>query len=278
MILQRCLIAAAVSTTIHAAHAAVVQIPLDQSQSSLTVTLCISGTCDSDVSPVAGSYTFDLDNPAAPTQATLLDFVNSLTEQIDLNISFGFLGRFDATGQNVMIAYAAPGAPTGPVVVSGGAYTFPSVATVSEGTIAYTSSGVVCTLLQGQNPPIPCSSSIDLGNQGAQDGALSGTLSVAGNVLTLAASINTTVPLDPTNPSLGSFSVVGTVRGSVTLPPPACAGDTNGDGLINSADLSVLLANFGQSATGVGEADFNGDGMCNSADLSVLLGRFGLSC
>jgi len=62
------------------------------------------------------------------------------------------------------------------------------------------------------------------------------------------------------------------------VPPPVCAGDTNGDNAVNGADLSVLLANFGQSATGPDSGDFNNDGQCNGADLSVLLSQFGTTC
>jgi len=62
------------------------------------------------------------------------------------------------------------------------------------------------------------------------------------------------------------------------LPPEPCAGDTNGDNLVNGADLSVLLGQFGQSVTPGTGADFNADGMVNGADLSVLLGRFGTAC
>ncbi len=61
-------------------------------------------------------------------------------------------------------------------------------------------------------------------------------------------------------------------------PPPGCPGDTNGDNLVNSADLSVLLAQFGTSVDPGTGADFNGDGSVDSADLSVLLGSFGTSC
>jgi len=57
-----------------------------------------------------------------------------------------------------------------------------------------------------------------------------------------------------------------------------CDGDANGDSLVNAADLSVLLGQFGQGvAPGTG-ADFNGDGLVNGADLSVLLGQFGTAC
>jgi len=61
-------------------------------------------------------------------------------------------------------------------------------------------------------------------------------------------------------------------------PPPDCIGDANGDNLIDAADLSVLLSNFGLPAAGPGFGDFNGDGQCDAADLSVLLAQFGSSC
>lgn len=59
---------------------------------------------------------------------------------------------------------------------------------------------------------------------------------------------------------------------------PACPGDTNGDGLVNGADVSVLLAQFGQSVEQWSGADLNGDGQVNGQDLSVLLANFGDVC
>lgn len=61
-------------------------------------------------------------------------------------------------------------------------------------------------------------------------------------------------------------------------PPPPCQGDANHDGMVNNADLSVLLGQFNQSVTPGSGADFNGDGLVNNADLSVLLGRFNQPC
>lgn len=62
------------------------------------------------------------------------------------------------------------------------------------------------------------------------------------------------------------------------IAPPTCPGDTNADGLINGADLSVLLGQFGQTVMPNTGADFNGDGIVNAADLSVLLAQFGAAC
>jgi hypothetical protein len=57
-----------------------------------------------------------------------------------------------------------------------------------------------------------------------------------------------------------------------------CPGDANDDGVVNSADLTVLLATFGQSVAPGSGADFTNNGLVNGADLSTLLGAFGRPC
>ena len=49
------------------------------------------------------------------------------------------------------------------------------------------------------------------------------------------------------------------------------AGDLNGDGVVNAADLAIVLGQWG----GTGTADLNGDGVVNAADLAVVLGAWG---
>ncbi|MGP1346986.1 MAG: dockerin type I repeat-containing protein [Phycisphaerales bacterium] len=59
-------------------------------------------------------------------------------------------------------------------------------------------------------------------------------------------------------------------------PAPDCPGDVNGDLVVNSDDLGLLLGEFGcQSGC---EADLNDDGEVNSDDLGLLLGEFGSDC
>lgn len=56
-----------------------------------------------------------------------------------------------------------------------------------------------------------------------------------------------------------------------------CPGDTNGDAVVNFADLNNVLSDFGQ--TGVGLAgDVNGDEVVNFADLNLVLSFFGTNC
>lgn len=74
--------------------------------------------------------------------------------------------------------------------------------------------------------------------------------------------------------ALDDFSVIAT---SPCTPPP-CSGDINGDNAVNTADLTILLGNFGASVPPNTSGDFNGDGVVNTTDLTTLLGRFGATC
>lgn len=56
-------------------------------------------------------------------------------------------------------------------------------------------------------------------------------------------------------------------------PDPLCFGDLNGDGLVDSADLGILLMAWGPGLAVPG--DFNADGMVDGADLGLLLNAWG---
>jgi len=59
---------------------------------------------------------------------------------------------------------------------------------------------------------------------------------------------------------------------TITRTPPAVPGDLDGDGLVTSADLGILLAGWGPCAKGSEcAADINGDGQVDSEDLGALL-------
>ena len=53
-----------------------------------------------------------------------------------------------------------------------------------------------------------------------------------------------------------------------------CDADINDDGVVNGADISVLLGYWGQSGKNV-VGDITGDGIVNGADLAQLLGSWG---
>jgi hypothetical protein len=52
------------------------------------------------------------------------------------------------------------------------------------------------------------------------------------------------------------------------------AGDINGDGIVNSIDLTYLLSEFNRAPQLYQYADINGDGLVNSVDLTYLLAGF----
>ena len=61
----------------------------------------------------------------------------------------------------------------------------------------------------------------------------------------------------------------------VELTPMGCAGDLDGDGDTDLADLGILLADFGCAAPGPCAGDLDGDGDTDLADLGILLADFG---
>ena len=62
-----------------------------------------------------------------------------------------------------------------------------------------------------------------------------------------------------------------------TFDPTGCVGDATGDGLVNFADLNLLLSCYGQTGEAM-PADLNSDGVVNFQDLNILLSNFGASC
>ncbi|TVQ61197.1 MAG: hypothetical protein EA379_06770 [Phycisphaerales bacterium] len=52
-------------------------------------------------------------------------------------------------------------------------------------------------------------------------------------------------------------------------------GDANGDGVVDFADLSIVLASFGMSGADL-QGDLNGDGVVDFQDLALVLANFGM--
>ncbi len=54
-----------------------------------------------------------------------------------------------------------------------------------------------------------------------------------------------------------------------------CVGDINGDGVVDTADLGILIGQFGTAGP---DGDLNGDMVVDTADLGILIGAFGTPC
>ncbi|MBL8745203.1 MAG: hypothetical protein JNK58_02485 [Phycisphaerae bacterium] len=74
-------------------------------------------------------------------------------------------------------------------------------------------------------------------------------------------------------------AITGPCPGQCNSAPPPCPGDADGNGSVNFADITNVLANFGANygmSTGPGDADHNG--LVNFADITAVLANFGIPC
>jgi hypothetical protein len=236
------------------------------------VELCIQGSCDSDPSSVSGFVSAKTLPVPSPADITLHDFLFVLNDQIDLFISFGFLGNFTGTGQNITLYYATPGTPQPPAPIAGNAFSIPDVPTNQTGTFSYNATGIVCSLLQGQTPPIPCNSVINLADQGTANGTLSGTTAVVNRTVTITSHPNVSVPLDPDNPGTGTLTVTGTIVATATVP---LRGDVSLNGSVNGGDVQEFVGvMLNPGAFGWQKrfaADMNDDDAFDAADVAAFV-------
>ncbi|NLG43725.1 MAG: hypothetical protein GX547_10795 [Phycisphaerae bacterium] len=250
-------------------------VPIDPAQSTLNFQLCISESCSTDSSPVAGTATLELANVSDPQQIWLHDFDFQLVENLHWYISWSFLGSFTADVTDVAIAYAYPGTPLGPNPITSGTFSFTGVPVETEGMLTYSAVGLPCTVLQAAGLLCSDTQSLDQGTQTAD--TLGGTITSASRVVTLVTNIDILAPLDPAYPEMGTLHVSGTVRGSVYVPP--AAGDTNCDGAVNVFDIDPFVLALVDSAAyasafpacEISTADTNGDGEVNVFDIDPFV-------
>ncbi len=64
------------------------------------------------------------------------------------------------------------------------------------------------------------------------------------------------------------------MQASVTIVPPPCPADLNGDDRVNTLDLTTFLGAFGRTGPNL-PGDYDRNNAVDTADLVVLLGQFG---
>ena len=64
---------------------------------------------------------------------------------------------------------------------------------------------------------------------------------------------------------------------AIVLPRGGLLGDANYDGKVDINDLTIVLANFGQTGTTWSQGDFNADGKVDINDLTIVLANYGHS-
>jgi probable HAF family extracellular repeat protein len=65
--------------------------------------------------------------------------------------------------------------------------------------------------------------------------------------------------------------------GGAFLLTPALAGDANLDGTVDINDLTIVLANYGQTGMAWAQGEFTGDGTVDINDLTIVLAHYGQS-
>ena len=245
-------------------------LTINQSQSSVTVRLTILGSSATDSSPVTGFYNLEFNSRSTPTQVGLTDFRAALTENLILNVNLLLLGRFNSNANNLVIFYESPPTLFGPTPIAANSFTFAGVPMLATGTLAYTATGFVCTQLQASSRP--CIDTINLADQPASAQTLIASLAVVNNVATVSANIDSTQPLDPNNPALGSIRITGTLVASGSIRCPA---DFNNDGTVDFFDYLDFVGAFAGS---LASADFNADGVIDFFDYLVFVGAFTAGC
>jgi formylglycine-generating enzyme required for sulfatase activity len=70
-------------------------------------------------------------------------------------------------------------------------------------------------------------------------------------------------------------SVLALSCGVVHRASAQCPGDITGNGMVNGADLGLVLAAWGTDGSDEPGSDINADGIVNGADLSFVIGAFG---
>ena len=81
--------------------------------------------------------------------------------------------------------------------------------------------------------------------------------------------------VDPEAPGVSTIAnAAGTILYAVSRRPRPCLADLNNDGVVDGADIAVLLGFWGLNGKPV-DADLNGDGIVDGADLAVLLSAWG---
>lgn len=65
---------------------------------------------------------------------------------------------------------------------------------------------------------------------------------------------------------------------TLVLSAIPCAGDVNGDGIVNILDASVIAGNYLQAVPPNTGGDLNGDGVVNLSDLVIVGANYGNIC
>jgi hypothetical protein len=263
---------AAILLAASAACAQPADLAVQPGDSSVAAELCLTPSglptrCDSDSSAITGGLLIELDSYDLPTAITIHDFTLALSDSMSYTMDWGFfIGGVNITLTDVVVAYATPGTPTGPVPVDGaGAFDFPIVQAIITGTGAYEGYGPVMGGLVG-------SGAFNLADFGALDSAIAGAVTVAAGQVTVtgAQSFYNEGEISGVQASIdGAAAILAT--GAV----PSCSADFNGDGSVDTRDVLAFLNAWTQQDPA---SDCDGNGAIDTRDVLCFLNVWTAGC
>lgn len=174
---------------------------------------------------------------------------------------FPFIGcqALDVTVTGLVLDTTGPvGSPLAPA----GAASFPNAPFLLQG--AYTATGVATasgTLANQTTANFACRFTPQAGQTVRLDQASLAPITTVVDPASLPAGVNSLTITFATN--LANTTMSGAWS-------PINPYDLDGDGLVNAADLAIVLINWGGAKVG----DLNGDGLVDAADLSLLLANW----
>ena len=255
------------------ASAQMADLSVNNTQSDVNAEICISPPglstkCDTDGSSLSGGMSIELDDYVNPGSITMDDFTLVIDQPMTYTMDWGFfVGSLDIQITNVVVHYATPGTPTGPVAVDGsGNFDFPVLSATFTGNGTYQGHGPIIGSLVG-------SGTFNLADFGPSDAAIAGRVTVTNGIITLSGA--------QTFANTGDLNGVTTaISGMATLlatgnVPDTCRVDINGDGIVNTQDF---LAYLNLWTAGDPEADFTGDGVVNTQDFLLFLNEWTVGC
>lgn len=233
---------------------------------------------------------------AANTNCFFMGNINSRPTQAGATIG-SYMWDLDGDG-----VFETPGSKVNRQYVSNGLYPVSLRVTDSNGlssvdTIEVTVHGATTTLtnvapangMQGETVPVTLTGTNLKNLTSASMVTISGTgVAAVGtpspntegtSVTGISFQVDTSAPTGGRNVTVTNADGTATLTLAFVVMPgiAPCPGDTNGDRIVNFADLNTILSQFGQTGPGL-SGDVNNDGVVNFADLNIVLSNFGVVC
>lgn len=204
--------------------------------SNVEIVVAAVGLDDSDSSPVSGFADVVLTPAAGPfTEVHINVLRGTLTDTLTYNLSAGFLGGVDATGQNIEVLLGDGFGLVGPPapVDGGGDFTQANNYVETDGQVEYDGYGIVGGGLGG--------GTIDLTDLGELPATLPGTVVRDGSTITLFIDVNFSGSYSDSATGLTvDVAVTGTLVGTATVV--SIYADIDGDGDVDLSDGEWLFA------------------------------------